>query len=240
MEMRVVLVRPRYAGNLGAVLRVAANFGVSRVALVAPSVWMDDPAMGQMAMGADRLVEMSEHETLAAALDGVEVAVATTSARTRDPRAILAPAEVRARLAAAGVRRTAIVFGSERGGLDRRELRACQLSTAVPTRAEFPVLNLAQAVAIVLALLTDGRFPLRSATDERDAPAPGTELAEALAQLEATLLATGFLDPVNPARVMDQLRRLFGRALPTHREVAIVRGLAAHLDYMGGRVSRTD
>ena len=236
MELRVVLVRPRYAGNIGAALRAAANFGVAELALVAPVAWMDDPEGAQMAMGAEQRVRLVEHATLADALAGVEVAIATTSARSRDPRAHETPAEIRTRLVANGARSAAVVFGSERSGLSKVDLRACQLLASVPTDPRFPVLNLAQAVAIVLSALTEGSFTLAKPADPLDQVAPREDLAAALAHLDACLRRTGFLDPVNPDRVMDQIRRLVGRALPSGREVAILRGIASHIDYIGGRV----
>ncbi len=232
----MVLVRARYAGNVGAAVRAAANFGASEVVLVEPECALDDdPEFIRMAMGGDRLVPLRRAATLATAVAGVEVAIATTSTRNRDPRALLTPPEVRERLDASGARSVALVFGPERGGLAREELRQCHLSLAVPTNPAFPVLNLAQAVGVVLALLDPTRFALRSPADPMDGPAPHEELLAALAHLEEVLLASGYLDPQNPTRVTDQFRRWLGRTVPTRREVALLHALAAHVTYLLGR-----
>ncbi len=236
MRVRVVLVRPRYAGNVGAAVRVAANFAVPEVVLVAPECAVDDdPEFVRMAMGGDRLVALSSAPALADALAGVEVVVATTSRRNRDPRALHSPAQVRERLAAAGAASAALVFGAERGGLSRDELRQCHLTLAVATDPRFPVLNLAQAVGIVLALLDVGGRELPAPDDPMDGPATSAELRDAIRHLEEVLLRSGYLDPQNPARVTDQFRRWLGRTVPSRRELALLHALAAHVTYLLGR-----
>ena len=46
---RVVLVRPHYAGNLGATARVMRNFGLTDLVLVAPYAFTSDPQAQRMA-----------------------------------------------------------------------------------------------------------------------------------------------------------------------------------------------
>jgi TrmH family RNA methyltransferase len=235
--LRVVLVRPIYAGNVGAALRVAANLGVAEMVLVAPTASTDDPDFRRMAMGGGRHVRMSEADTLDEAVAGVDVVVATTSTRTRDPRGVLTPAEVCERLRVAGAQRVAVVFGPEQSGLSKMELRRCHILLSVPTNPDFPVLNLSQAVGIVVTALGPAGHTLPVSPDPMDGPALPAELHGALDHMEAVLVASGFLDHINPARVMDQIRRWVGRSVPTRREIAILRGIAAHIDYIWRRLS---
>ncbi len=233
MRLRVVLVRPRYAGNVGAVVRVAANFAVPEVVLVEPACPLDDdPEFVRMAMGAERMVTISSAPTLPLALASSPVAIATTSSRHRDTRALHTPVEAREKLRDAGTEAAAIVFGPERGGLSREELRSCHLAVAVPTSPVFPVLNLAQAVAIMVATLAEEGRAVSLPADPMDGAAPHGELSAAIAHLEEALLASGYLDPHNPERVTGQFRRWFGRTIPTRREVALLHALAAHVVYL--------
>ncbi len=239
MRLRVVLVRPRYAGNVGSAVRAAANFAVPEVTLVDPGCSIeDDPEFIRMAMAGDRLLALTTVPTLAEAVADRQVVIATTSSRDRDRRAVHSPDEVRERLLAPGIETAALVFGSERGGLSRDEMRLCHMAVSIPTNPEFPVLNLAQAVGIMLALLTSdlGR-PASSPPDPMDLPAPHEEFLAALRHLEEVLLASGYLDPQNPARVTDQFRRWLGRTVPTCRELALLHALAAHVTYLLGRAS---
>ncbi len=191
-----------------------------------------------MAMGGDRLV------TVATSPDAAEPRSAARRSPSPRPRRGNAtpvrsstPAEAAQRLVESGAEDVALVFGSERGGLSLDELRSCHMTLAVPTDPGFPVLNLAQAVGIVLALLGAGGFGLPAPPDPMDLPAPHGEFSAALAHLEEALLASGYLDPQNPARVGDQFRRWFGRTVPTRRELALLRALAAHVTYL---VRRSD
>jgi len=233
MNVRVVLVRPRYAGNVGGAVRVSANLGAREVVLVAPQCTIeDDPEFVRMAMGGDRRVALGVAPNLDAAVAGAQVVIATTSTRKRDPRALQTPLQTRQLLQGAGASSVAVVFGPERGGLAREELRACHVCVAVPTEPAFPVLNLAQAVGIVLALLDLTGLVLPAPPDPMDAPAPHGEFRAALDHLEEVLLASGYLDPQNPARVTSQFGRWLGRTVPTRRELALLHALAAHVTYL--------
>jgi len=56
-------------------------------------------------------------------------------------------------------------------------------------------------------------------------PAPHEDVENFYAHLEQSLLASGFLDPANPRRLIPRLRRLFGRAQLEQEEVSILRGI---------------
>lgn len=236
--MTPVLVRPHYAGNVGAAARVSANLGVTRLVLVDPICDLEDEAFVQMAMGAETVLAIEVVGDLEAALAGSDLAVATTSGRDRDPRGLLTPAQVRDRAVKAGTERLAVVFGPERSGLTREELHRCALLCTIPSNPDFPVFNLAQAVAVLVAALADDDFQRPPPGDRLDLPAPPADYEAAMEQLQEVLVATGFLDPVNPARTMLQVRRLIGRAVPTRRDIAVLRGLASHIEYLRRRGER--
>jgi TrmH family RNA methyltransferase len=235
VALRIVLVRPRYSGNIGSVLRVAANFAVPEVVLVAPACPPDDVEGVRMAMGSERLVGVRETANLDEAVADASLVVATTSLRHRDSRAVLDVEALASEVAAHPDAPVALVFGPERGGLARSEMRLAHLRVNIRTNPEFPVLNLAQAVAIVLAGLSAKTFPPPPAREPMDEAAPFGELDAAIGHLEEVMLASGFLDPANPQRVTDQFRRWFGRTIPSRREIALLHALAAHMQYLLGR-----
>jgi len=121
----------------------------------------------------------------------------------------------------------ALVFGNESAGLSNEELALCQLPVMIPANPEYSSLNLGAAVQLMC-------YELRLAAQSPGAPPSGevdpatAEEVEALhVHLERVAIASGFLDPAQPKRLMQRLRRLFGRARMEHEEVSILRGLLA-------------
>ena len=221
-------MEPSLAGNVGAVIRVAANFGVRRVTLVRPGVDLDDPEVGRWACGGDDLVLLGRADSLDAAVAGARTVLATASTRGRGSQPTISPREAVAEVARRDPGSTALVFGNESRGLSRADLDRCDLVLRVPTRPEFPVLNLAQAVAIVLAALAGGDSP---ATASLDPPAPHRSVEGLMEHLRGSLLAIGFLDPSNPDRILRKLRRMLGRAGVTDNEVDILRGVCRQMEW---------
>lgn len=229
----IVLVEPSLAGNLGAALRVAANFGVPRVDLVRPAVGVDDDETRRWACGALEHLEVRVWRRLDEAVAGYRTLAATASGRGRDNLPVLTPAEAADRLAVRGLADAALVFGNETRGLSRADIDRADLVIRIPTAETFPVLNLTQAIAILLGVLTIEVEP----PAER-APLPASEVAVdgLMRHLEAALGDIGFADPANPERVLRKLRRLFGRAGITDNEVKIVRGICRQMQW----AARTD
>jgi tRNA/rRNA methyltransferase len=56
-------------------------------------------------------------------------------------------------------------------------------------------------------------------------PARHEDIENFYAHLEQSLLASGFLDPANPRRLLPRLRRMFGRIRLEQEEVNILRGM---------------
>jgi tRNA C32,U32 (ribose-2'-O)-methylase TrmJ len=137
----LVLVEPSLAGNLGAALRVAANFGVDRVELVRPAVDADDDDVRRWACGAHDRLDVRRWARFDQAVAGYRTLIATASARGRDNLPVVTPSEAASRLADRGFDSAALVFGNETSGLRRRHLDRCDLVVRIPTEDGFPVLR---------------------------------------------------------------------------------------------------
>ena len=111
----------------------------------------------------------------------------------------------------------------------------------VPTEPEFPVLNLAQSVAILVSMLHGVDGASDSTTPE---PAPQHLVDGLMNHLHESLATIGFLDPQSPQRILRQLRRLFGRAGITADEVKILRGICRQMEWAArtqpGRFSNSE
>lgn len=128
----------------------------------------------------------------------------------------------------------ALVFGTERVGLSVAQAQLCRRLCSIDADPQYTSLNLAQAVQI---MAYEVRAALLSNAPPPDAPFPGDELPARHAQVEAMiqhlermLVTIGFLDPSNPKRLMPRLRRLFGRAAPSAKEIDILRGICNEVE----------
>lgn len=228
----VILVEPSLPGNVGATLRVAANFGVPAVELVRSAVSTSDPEVEAWACGACDRLEIRHHGTLADAAAPYRTLIGSASARGRERQPVVGPNDALAELQARGSAGTALVFGNESSGLRREDIDRCDLVVRIPTVADFPVLNLTQAVAILLFCLAATPEETRP---RQEPPASQERVAGLMSHLSSTLLGIGFLDPAGPDRILRKLRRLFGRAGITDNEVAILRGICRQVDWVVAR-----
>ncbi len=228
--LRIVLVEPLEAGNVGAVARAMKNFGFDDLVIVGEHPPLL-PVAGWWASGADGLLERARFaSTLQEAVGDAHLTVATTSMRGRTTPADFTPFGLADEFSSLHDGQTlALVFGREDSGLTREELVLCQRSAAIPTSEQFPTMNLAQAVCV---------FCFALSMIERSAPsrqlAPAALLERMHERLEALLLETGFLHANNPDRIYDDIRAIFGRAGLDEREVTIMLGIVHQLEWALG------
>jgi tRNA/rRNA methyltransferase len=226
--IRLVLLRPRNPENLGAIARAMKNMGLSDWA-IAELGTHDFAAMRRVAVHAEELLDRPRLvRTLDEAVADCAWVVGTSSRRVRGKRH-LAPEEVaREALARAGEGRTAIVFGDERSGLTNAEVLRCHDLSVVPTAAEQPSLNLAQAVLLYAweaRRAAAAAEPERAVRTARAAGATDADLARIEEALRGALRDGGFLrgperhavrdllDPLRRARLAPREARLWEAAL---------------------------
>lgn len=218
----VVLVRTYNPGNLGSAARAAKAFGAGLV-LVAPRVERTHPDARAYASGAEDLLDAAEtFETLAELRARGALMVALSALRGRREAGLpptITWAEVRAE------REILLVFGPERGGLLAEELRMSDRVISLATRPEYPTLNLAQAVAASLALLTEAP-PAASPGPER---APARDVTLAIDALTELLARVGYPPPGRAVDAIPTLSRLLTRAAPSPEELQVLRAAIAAL-----------
>jgi tRNA/rRNA methyltransferase len=231
-NIRIVLCDTRHPGNIGSAARAMKTMGLSQLYLVNPHLFPDKQAEWMATNAVDVLQQATVCTDLDTALSGVVLAVACT-ARSRE---IAVPA-VTARQAAqrlvevAGSQPVALVFGSEVRGLTTEQVKRCQIIATILTDPSHSSLNLAMAVqvfayelrlhAVETTVVPTLTKPHTLATHE--------EIERFYAHLEKELMACGFLNPAQPKRFMQRVRRMFARMQLEHEEVKILRGVVRTL-----------
>jgi tRNA/rRNA methyltransferase len=239
--VRIVLVEPAGALNVGSVARIMKNMGLRQLVLVNPQCDpLGDEARKMAVHAVDVLEAARQVETIPEALTGCQRAIATTgldhttlNVRLEPPRTalpwLLEINSDREPIA------SALMFGREDRGLTKAELNYAQRFVRIPTSSEYGSLNLAQAVAICcyeLAVWQEsrdkGEMPLVSA----NADLASLDMLEGYyQQLESLLLKIGYLFPHTAESRMEKFRRLFGRAQLSQTEIAMLRGILSQMEW---------
>jgi len=226
-----VLVRPQMGENIGAAARAMLNFGLDRMALVAPrDGWPNQKAVA-MASGAGRVLD--DAVVTARTVDAVadcSFVFATTARQRGMTKPVVTPERAMeiAREKIASGEKVAVLFGPERAGLENDDIALANAIISVPVNPEFPSLNLAQCV-----LLTGYEWRRQSIV----APAETTELAgtEWATAIEMDKLAghyedrleeAGFFYPeIKAAGMKRNLRNMWSRMPLTRADVQMLHGI---------------
>jgi len=236
-NIAIVLVRPQYAGNIGSVSRAMKNMGFKRLILVSPEQdYLSDEAR-MMATSARDILENAEvFSNLEKALMGFRWIAGTSGRKGRNRGPFIYPRQISTEiLGHARAVPVAILFGPEDRGLTNEDLAPCQALISMPTHEGLRSLNLAQAVMVFCYELFVASLGLSEKESQNYGqvikPAEFKKIEGMYSHLEELLLKIGFLDVNNPKRIMHTLRRIFGRAGLSDRDVAILRGIFRQLEW---------
>ncbi len=223
-QLTIILVRPKYPGNIGAAARIAWNMGIENLIVVSDQLPEREP-MAQMAThkAAHLIDNLRLCTTLPEALAPFSIIIGTTARRGRQRIIERSPREiVETILPQLENNRTALVFGPEDSGLTNEDLKHCQLLSAIPT-ADFSSLNLAQAVAIHCYEIYYGI--VHSQKDMLPAPrlASSFELESMYSCLEKSLTQIDFMGEKSHTYWMNNIRQFLAQTKLSSKDTNIIR-----------------
>ena len=111
----------------------------------------------------------------------------------------------------------ALVFGTE--------VSKCQIIVNIPANPAYSSLNLASAVQVMVYELRMALSTTEHSPQSLNTPASFQEIELFYCHLEQAMISCGFLDPKEPKRLMQRIRRLFSRTRLEKEEVNILRGI---------------
>ena len=233
-HIRIVVVEPAGALNIGSIARVMKNMGLSELFLVNPQCnHLGQEAHLMAVHGWDLLEQAQVVPDLTTALAGCKKAIATTGLMRTLSMPVETPREALPWFLEDD-QPSAIIFGREDHGLTNAELNQAQKLVCIPTGDEYTSLNLAQAVTVfcyelrsLLPFKISGNTPSSSAPELADLK----ELEGYYQHLERILLQVGFLYPHTAESRMETFRNLYHRAAPSSREVAMLRGILRQVEW---------
>jgi len=222
-NVRVVLVNPKFSGNLGMVARSMKNTCVRDLRIVEPRAEINKQAYKMSVCAPEILDDAVVHDNLQEAVGDCGLVIGTSKRRGVMRRNILSPEEAAGMITSAVmVNKVAVVFGSEDYGLSNEDLALCHWIIGMHTGSDYESFNLSHSVAIVMYLvnraLIDYKPPVRKLASAFD-------LEEMYKDIGDYLRETGFLHEADPKRMLLTIRRALARAALDSREVKILRGV---------------
>ena len=242
-NIRIVLVEPAGALNVGSIARVMKNMGLTRLVLVNPKCdRLSEEARIMSVHALDVLESAIVVDSLPKALAGCQKAIATTVRSRSVPINLETPPAALPWLLTPNVE-SALMFGAEDRGLSNDELKYAQKFVCVQSNPDYPSLNLAQAVAICAHELYQAWLKISNNSAQTILPQPQTteesiptnapiDVLEGYYQhLEDVLLEIGYLQPHTVPVKMEKFRRLYNKADLQPEEVAMLRGILRQVSW---------
>ena len=147
-HIRIVLVEPAGALNIGSISRVMKNMGLTQLVVVNPQCEVYGEEASRMAVHAIDLLQTARIvPDLPTALQGCTRVIATTARNRAIPTQLETPRQALPWLVES-TQPTALLFGREDSGLTNAELKYAGRYVSIPVGSEYSSLNLAQAVGV--------------------------------------------------------------------------------------------
>lgn len=232
-NIRIVLSHTSHPGNIGAAARAMKTMGLSSLYLVNPKSFPDEVADARASNARDILERAVVCHSLDDALNDTVLAAAVTARSRGLPHETYdSRSGTQALLKHALAHPVALVFGAETAGLTTEEVSKCQMTVHIPANPDYSSLNLASAVQVLAYELR-----MASLSTEWSVEASSTVTLAAFNDielfydhLEQVMIYSEFLNPDEPKRLMQRIRRLFARARLEKEELNILRGILSAVE----------
>jgi len=223
-----IIIEPKEPGNVGAAARAMKNMGFTRLELVAPAP-LTDEARWMACTAVDLLDKAKIHAKFQDAIQDKGLVIGTTR-RIGKRRGLILPVKegVKKAVAFAGKNRIGILFGREDKGLRNNEVGECGFLMTIPANPAFPSINLAQSVLLVAYELGEKAYGkgLPEFADRK-------EIEMLYRHMQRTLKLLGYIPRGSrdmEERIMNNLKRLIGRAGLTDWELRMLRGICSQAE----------
>ena len=225
-DFYIILVEPKYGGNIGAVARSMMNFGFNNLYLVNPCK-LDEECYSR-AVHAYTIVENAEiFSSFNYAIKDIDYLAATSSIEAKtDKKHLRNPMLVEdfAKKIIEVEGSIGLVFGREDYGLYNNEIAACDVMIRIPTSESYLALNLSHAVSLVLYSLFLNR--IFTPKEKRNI---GTVEKNKLYEFFSDLLDVINYPEHKKNNTKIMFKRMMGRAMPSKWEYHTLMGVFSRL-----------
>ena len=224
--INIVLVDTIHPGNIGSVARAIKTMGLKRLSLVNPRVFPSGDANALAGNATDILKNATLYSSIQDAIKN-STFVYGTSARDRSIQwPILNAEQASPEIVEQGnsENEISIIFGKEDRGLTNDELELANKLIEIPANPEYPVLNIAMSVQLILYEIFKASSNDRP-REWRDYPEVNSEqLQRLIKHFIDTAIEIDVIDPENPKKIISRIKRMFTRLQPDEMEASFMRG----------------
>jgi tRNA/rRNA methyltransferase len=227
----IILHLPKRSGNVGSSARIMKNFGLKNLRIVSKRNPAATVQAKKMAVhGYDILRKAKTYKSLFDALKNLHIVIGTTGKFHKDAPDNVGLPDMRKILSLSEKNKIGFLFGPEDRGLSGEELSLCNYSLTIPTSPEYLSLNLSHAVCIVgyelFGQVAGSR--IEPVAKQMATRASMERMYETMREL---YFKVGFLDKVNPQRMMKMIRNIYGRSEIDDREGRILLGVLKQINW---------
>jgi tRNA/rRNA methyltransferase len=209
-DVRIVLVRPRDPGNVGAACRAMKCMGLGSLTIV-PGTLLDPRRARTLAHNAEEVLDNARIVTdLREAVSDAVLVAGTTRRRGRNRKYFtLFPEQLGERIAATPKGTVAVLFGNEETGLTDEELALCNVAVTIPASPQLASLNLSHAVQVICYEIFRARNASRLTPF---LPITGAALDDLVGVITGALKTIGFFTIVEPDQMGVFWKDILARA----------------------------
>ncbi len=211
MELKLIIVSPKYQLNVGYIARVAKNFGIDKLYFVKPRANIHGKKAIMYSKHAHDLLDSAFiKNTLEEFANECDVLVGTSGIFRSNPRLgqVYTPENAYKKILDESKRYkknmiVGLVIGRDDKGLTAKELELCDILVHINANLEYPVLNISHSIAILLYEANRFNYKKSSLNLEK----PGIE--------EQKMLLSLFDDSIRNKRIRDKksVSRIFRKML---------------------------
>lgn len=214
MDVRIILLNTQEDGNIGSAARAMRNFGFSELYLVNPCE-IGKNARAMSSHGANVLESAKTVKSLEAALRGCDYVIGTTgkSGGQKTPRRRAVAPDQLSKMVAEKGGKVALVFGNEAVGIPNEVLQKMDFVVRIPANPDYPILNLAQSVCILLYEISKGRF----SKADTEKPMPRAVRTQ-LDRFTLEIISKVYEQPHQQWSSKETLFTIYGKAMLTKAE----------------------
>ena len=233
-NLKVVLVEPNGALNVGSIARLCSNFEVNELRIVSPKCEVFSLEAKRMALkGKSYLDNCKIFNSIEQAIFDCDLVLATCGRIDLSKDIECESPEMISTWISSfkKINNLAILFGREDRGLTNSELFFAHKIFNIKTSQNFPSLNLSHAVAIILYELSKCSTNNRKKDTTVFNLASSKQMHESFKDLEELLLRTGYLLEHTSFSKINKFKKFVLKAKISSQEINVLRGIVHQINW---------